>query len=158
MLHGDHHIQDESGTRTLAAQLAEDLEPGDLVTLTGPLGAGKTTFVRGLLRGMGFAGRVRSPTFTLIQGYPTDPPVHHADLYRLSHPDELVALGFGDIREEGGVLVVEWADRVPGVAEQATVTISITPPGDDSDRRSIRIERRDPHRPDEVNSDERETR
>ncbi len=139
MLCGTHHIDSEAATHQLAAEFADTLRPGDLVSLLGPLGAGKTTFVRGVMRAMGYAGRVRSPTFTLINPYPTTPPVHHADVYRLSDPDELVALGLDDIREEGGVLLVEWADRIPELDEAATWRITITPDETDLDRRVIEI-------------------
>jgi tRNA threonylcarbamoyl adenosine modification protein YjeE len=74
---------DEESTRRLAADFVRRLEPGDIVLLEGPLGAGKTTFVRGALEGLGYLGIVRSPTFNLIQTFETVPPVLHADLYRV---------------------------------------------------------------------------
>lgn len=132
-----HH---EDDTRQLAARFGHQLREGDIVALTGPLGAGKTTFVRGLLYGLGYLGRVRSPTFTLINSYDTVPPVHHADLYRLNTPDELIALGIDDLRETGGILLIEWADKIPGLAKIASWYVDIEPHGD-SDRRTIRFSR-----------------
>ncbi|MFH0881582.1 MAG: tRNA (adenosine(37)-N6)-threonylcarbamoyltransferase complex ATPase subunit type 1 TsaE [bacterium] len=101
-------------TQALASRLLERLHVGDAVALTGELGAGKTTFVRGLIRAMGYEGRVRSPSYTLVQRYPTQPPVTHADLYRLLDKDELIALNLVGDRERG-ILVVEWADRLQDV-------------------------------------------
>ena len=83
-----------------------------LIVLEGPLGAGKTTLVRGLLRGMGHAGRVRSPTFTLLEPYElAGKTVAHLDLYRLADPAELDFLGFADLLVPGNVILVEWPER-----------------------------------------------
>ncbi|MBS1261696.1 MAG: tRNA threonylcarbamoyladenosine biosynthesis protein TsaE [Calditrichaeota bacterium] len=138
---GTHRVDRESATRELAARFARQLRAGDLVAITGPLGAGKTTFVRGLLRALGYEGRVRSPTFTLLHGYPTDPPVHHADFYRLADPEELVALGLDELRERGDVLLVEWADRIPEIERAATWRVHIETPANAGSRRTIRIAR-----------------
>ncbi len=113
-------------TTALAATLATLLRPGDLVGLTGELGAGKTHFVRGLARGLGLDPRqVSSPTFVLLHEYATPVPstpgpsptaLLHLDLYRLGAAEELDTLGWGDagaeLREEA-VVAVEWADRFP---------------------------------------------
>lgn len=97
----------------VGAWLATLLKAGDAVALIGTLGAGKTTMVRGLVEALGFKGRVRSPSFTLVNQYPTDPVVHHADLYRLSDSSELIALDLPEGLEEG-ILLVEWADKLEG--------------------------------------------
>ena len=98
----------EAETQAAAARLAPRLRPGDLVRLEGPLGAGKTCFVRGVLRAIGWESSVRSPTFNLIQVYPTSPPVVHADLYRLSSAAGLGLEEYGETH----VCLVEWADRL----------------------------------------------
>ena len=106
--------------------LAGRLRRGEAVSLVGPLGAGKTTFARGVIAGLGHHGRVRSPSFTLVNRYETDPVIIHADLYRVLDSSELLALDFDESREEG-VLLVEWADRVEtgwGVADWR-VTIEV---------------------------------
>jgi len=98
-------------TERLGASLAPHLAAGDLVALSGPLGAGKTRFVAGLARGLGYAARVRSPTFTLLHEYPGALPLFHADLYRLEARD-VPGLGLDEALERGP-LVVEWAERLP---------------------------------------------
>jgi tRNA threonylcarbamoyladenosine biosynthesis protein TsaE len=106
--------------RRLAAWLPEACASGPLmVHLAGPLGAGKTTLARGLLRGLGHSGRVRSPTFTLLEPYEFPGlAVTHLDLYRLADPAELDDLGLTDLLVPGSVLLVEWpergGDRLPG--------------------------------------------
>src|SRR6201996_3666520 len=118
----------EEATRRLAIDIAAALESGDLVTLSGDLGAGKTTFARALIRHL--AGdetiEVPSPTFTLIQNY--DLPrfaLVHADLYRLSGAAELAELGFDDF-PEGTVVLMEWPDRAAGLLPPDRLDITFT--------------------------------
>jgi tRNA threonylcarbamoyladenosine biosynthesis protein TsaE len=138
---GTHKLESEQDTHELAAKFAKVLLTGDIISLTGPLGAGKTTFVRGLVRSLGYAGRVRSPSFTLINQYPTTPPIYHADLYRIFSADEILALGLDEIHEQNGILFVEWADRIPEVDEKATWRIKIDPHPELLDQRTIVIQR-----------------
>jgi tRNA threonylcarbamoyladenosine biosynthesis protein TsaE len=99
-------------TKQLARALAPLLGAHDLVILSGPLGSGKTFFVRALCRALGLSERERvtSPTFTLIHEYSTDPGLVHADLYRLDRPEDLRALGLDSMRDEGRILLVEWGE------------------------------------------------
>lgn len=104
-------LPDEAATLALGAHLAAVLGPG-LVRLEGDLGAGKTCLVRGILRGLGHAGRVKSPTYTLVEPYATGRfPVSHWDLYRLGSADELDALGLRDTARDAELLLVEWPER-----------------------------------------------
>jgi tRNA threonylcarbamoyl adenosine modification protein YjeE len=121
-------LRDEQATLTLMVDIAAALEPGDLVTLSGDLGAGKTTFARALIRHL--AGddsiEVPSPSFTLMQSYELPRySVTHADLYRLSGPAELAELGFDDIPEQSLVLL-EWPDRAAGFLPADRLDIALT--------------------------------
>lgn len=98
-------------TEALGEQLAATLAPGDLLLLAGELGAGKTTFVRGLARGLGATATVQSPTFTLVRVYPGRVQLAHVDLYRLEKSAELADLGLEELLE-AGVVAVEWGDRL----------------------------------------------
>ena len=98
---------------TCSAWLAAALRAGDIIALSGPLGAGKTTFARAVLRALGHQGEVASPTYNLVHPYELDRfLLWHADLYRLDHPGEAEALGLDDHVDAGGVLLVEWPERL----------------------------------------------
>jgi len=98
-------------TEKLAERLAEALEAGDVLSLEGPLGAGKTRFVTGLARAFDPRAHVRSPTFTLVNEYAGRIPLFHVDLYRIE-PGALEPLGLDELRERG-VLAVEWGEKLP---------------------------------------------
>src|SRR5450759_1499007 len=124
-------LADEKATRRLMVDIAGAIEPGDLITLSGDLGAGKTTFARALIRHL--AGNesieVPSPTFTLMQAYELPRfSLVHADLYRLSGPGELAELGFEDIAP-GAVTLLEWPDRAAGFlpADRLDIALTLSP-------------------------------
>lgn len=103
-------LADEQATADLGRALAMALRRGDVVTLSGPLGVGKTQFVRAILASLGHSGEVPSPTFAIAQPYEElDPPVWHVDLYRVDDPGELDELGLDSLEE--AVLLVEWPER-----------------------------------------------
>lgn len=103
-------LADEEATAVLARQLAPMLRAGDVIALSGGLGVGKTTFARALIAALGHAGEVPSPSFAIVQPYDhLDPPLWHADLYRIEDPSELDELGLDATGE--GVLVVEWPEH-----------------------------------------------
>lgn len=115
----------EAATEEVAARFAVNLKPGTLVALVGPLGAGKTVFVRGVVAGLGGEpAKVRSPTFTILNIYTASLPVYHFDFYRVSKGD-LDSIGFEDFARGDGVALVEWADRVFDVMVQADYVVSI---------------------------------
>ncbi|MFL6721567.1 MAG: tRNA (adenosine(37)-N6)-threonylcarbamoyltransferase complex ATPase subunit type 1 TsaE [Sphingomonas sp.] len=100
----------EEATAALGAALAAVVGPGDVITLSGPLGVGKTALARGLITTLGHAGDVPSPSFAIVQPYEElDPPVWHVDLYRIEHASELGELGLDAAAE--AVLLVEWPER-----------------------------------------------
>lgn len=101
-------------TKQIGAKFARELSGGEVVFLRGDLGSGKTTFVQGLARALGYEGPVRSPTFTLVNVYPTDHPtirrIVHVDLYRLEEVSELTPLALEEYLDAGTVMLVEWPD------------------------------------------------
>jgi tRNA threonylcarbamoyladenosine biosynthesis protein TsaE len=122
-------LADEAATVAMGERLAKLLRPGDVVAMSGDLGAGKTTLVRGLLKALGHEGEVPSPSFAIVQPYEDiDPPVWHADLYRVDDPAELAELGLDSLRQ--GVLVVEWPERAGEGAwpEALRLSLEITGP------------------------------
>jgi tRNA threonylcarbamoyladenosine biosynthesis protein TsaE len=111
-------------TAAIARRLVRTLPRGTVLALIGPLGAGKTAFVKGLASGLGLPPREAvSPTFTLVHEHPGPVPLFHADLYRLSGPEEAAELGLEDYAERGGVLAVEWAERAAGLLPPDTVFV-----------------------------------
>ncbi|MBO9510838.1 tRNA (adenosine(37)-N6)-threonylcarbamoyltransferase complex ATPase subunit type 1 TsaE [Erythrobacter sp. A6_0] len=111
-------LPDLNAVAALGRRIAAKLQPGDVVALSGDLGAGKTTLSRAILAAAGHAGEVPSPTFTIIETYArTDPPMVHADFYRLDDPSELEEIGLDDYRE-GAALLAEWPDRAGGFAHE----------------------------------------
>jgi tRNA threonylcarbamoyladenosine biosynthesis protein TsaE len=119
-----------AATQTVAAAIARILLPGDVLFLDGDLGAGKTTFTQGLARAMGVEEVVTSPTFALVRSYPTAFGIEliHADVYRLDHLADIVALGLPEMIDDGAVAVIEWGERAgPAVgAERLHVRLSLT--------------------------------
>jgi tRNA threonylcarbamoyladenosine biosynthesis protein TsaE len=122
-------------TEAAGERLGERLEAGDVVLLTGELGAGKTTFVRGVARGAGSAAPVASPTFQLVRVYSGRVQLAHVDLYRVEHTAELADLGLEELVDQGA-LVIEWGDRLE-VPDAALVEIEHL----GGDRRLIRTTR-----------------
>ena len=122
-------LPDAAATEALGRRLAAVVAVGDVVTLTGPLGAGKTSLARGLLAGLGLVGEAPSPSFAIVQPYEVPEvrlPVAHVDLYRLSGAADLDELGLGEARADS-LLVVEWPDRAGPDAWPDALALTLMP-------------------------------
>ena len=119
-------IPDEQATLTLGKILAELLPAKALVFLNGPLGAGKTTLVRGFLRACGHTGSTKSPTYTLVEPYHLDNKiVYHFDLYRLGEAEELEYIGIRDYLQDTATCLIEWPERGVGFIPDADLVINL---------------------------------
>ena len=119
-------LVDTQATLTFGAQLAKQLQPGQLIFLNGDLGAGKTTLARGMLHALGHIGKVKSPTFTLVETYPLDQfMLYHFDLYRLENIAAWEALGFRDYLNQTSICLIEWAVKGKDFLPNADLTINI---------------------------------
>ena len=120
----------EADTLALGAALAPGLRPGMVVYLRGELGAGKTTFARGVLGALGVTGRVKSPTYTLVEPYTISSLyLYHFDFYRLKYPDEWVEAGLREYFNETAICLVEWPEKGGGQLPQPDVTIELAVTG-----------------------------
>ena len=124
-------------TEQFAADLAAKALPGNVYTLTGDLGVGKTVFAKGFAKGLGIMEPVTSPTFTIVQEYLSGRiPLYHFDVYRIGDPDEMEETGFYDYIDRGGVVLIEWAELIEDVLPEnrTEITISKDLAGDDDYR------------------------
>lgn len=117
-------LRDEGETAAAGAALAERAQAGDVITLSGPLGVGKTAFARGFIAALGHSGEVPSPSFAILQPYEAlQPPVWHVDLYRLRDPSELSELGLEDAAD--AILLVEWPEQAGEGAWPGALALSL---------------------------------
>lgn len=121
-----------AATRALGAALGAVARPGDRIWLLGTLGAGKTQLAKGFGAGLGVTDEVTSPSFTLMAEYEGRLPLFHLDLYRLSGSAEAVAGGMLDEREDAGVTLIEWADRLDAALDADHLSIAIVPVGEEA--------------------------
>ena len=131
-------LPDLAAMADLGARIAAGLRPGDVVALSGGLGAGKTTLARAIIAALGHEGEVPSPSFAIIETY--DPPavripLVHADFYRLNHPEEAAEIGLDDYRE-GAALLAEWPDHAGGFGHEPGC-LAVTLETADTDRKSV---------------------
>jgi len=121
-----YELPDEAATIQLGEALARVLSGRGTVFLNGPLGAGKTTFCRGLLRAMGYEGAVKSPTFTLVEPYEIgEQKVYHFDLYRLEDPEELEYIGFDDFFQGEPLCLIEWPEKGIGYLPECDLIVEL---------------------------------
>lgn len=124
-------LADEAATMALGARLAAVLQPGMVVYLQGDLGAGKTTLVRGILRALGHEGRVKSPTYTLVESYVLSKlTLQHYDLYRMINPREWLDAGFRDDCNTSALCLVEWPEKAAGLLPPPDVRVRLSISGD----------------------------
>ncbi|MCS6962870.1 tRNA (adenosine(37)-N6)-threonylcarbamoyltransferase complex ATPase subunit type 1 TsaE [Thermoflexus sp.] len=131
---------DEATTRQIGATLGRWLQPGDIVAVQGPLGAGKTRFIQGIAEGLGVTEPVQSPSFILVQAYPLPGGrrFYHVDLYRLENPEAVWALGLWDLFDEMAIIAMEWPERAAGLIPEPYLRVTLIPLGDTV--RQIRME------------------
>ena len=125
-------------TEAAGERLGARLGPGDVVALVGELGAGKTCFIQGLVRGLGVTTRATSPTFVLINQYRGRVPVYHVDAYRTESLAELLDIGLPELFAGAGVTVVEWADKLLPLLPPGTIEVTIAGVGDEPRQITIR--------------------
>ena len=131
----------EIETEALGARLAAVLPPGSVVAYQGGLGMGKTAFTRGLASGLGYPGRVTSPTFTIVNEYEGGRlPLFHFDMYRLADSEALFDIGWEDYLDRGGVCAVEWSELVEDALPPDTVYVTMTRCPEQDSWRTITIE------------------
>lgn len=114
-------------TKSIAGQLSKIAKAGDVIGLVGDLGAGKTTFTQGFAKGLGVPDGVyvNSPTFTIINEYPTHPKIYHLDFYRLADADELIETGYDDLLNDSAICIIEWFDQIPEAWPEEFLRIEI---------------------------------
>jgi tRNA threonylcarbamoyladenosine biosynthesis protein TsaE len=125
-------------TRALATELASLARPGDLILLSGGLGAGKTAFAQGFARGLGVQEQVTSPAFVLVRPYEGRIPMVHLDVYRLDHLQELVDLGIAELLDEDAVTLIEWGDVVTPALPSDFLEVRLGE-GDSEDERVVQL-------------------
>jgi tRNA threonylcarbamoyladenosine biosynthesis protein TsaE len=130
---------DSQATTAVGTALAQILRPGDIVSLTGDLGAGKTTLVQGAARGLGVEEPVLSPTFTLVREYQGSVGVYHLDVYRLDRIQDVIDLGFEEIIDRGGVVFIEWGDAIDALLPEAHLQIELTLSGSEESVRRLTV-------------------
>jgi tRNA threonylcarbamoyladenosine biosynthesis protein TsaE len=121
-------------THRLAAEILATLPGQAVLALHGDLGSGKTCFVQGLAEAMGITEPVTSPTFTLVNEYKGERLLTHVDLYRLTNPDEALAMGFEELVESEGITAIEWAERAEELLPAGTLHLRFRTPEDGASR------------------------
>ncbi|MCI2035663.1 MAG: tRNA (adenosine(37)-N6)-threonylcarbamoyltransferase complex ATPase subunit type 1 TsaE [Oscillospiraceae bacterium] len=130
-------------TEALGEKIAGHLKAGDVLALFGGMGTGKTTLTRGVARGLGIAEGVSSPTFALVHEYAGRLPIYHFDMYRVESWDDLYSTGFFDYLDSGGILIVEWSEKIENALPENAIRVSLRP-GPSENERIITVEGMNP--------------
>ena len=135
------HVRTGSAAHTMALgrALGGLLQEADVVSLSGDLGAGKTTFVQGAAGALSVSEPVLSPTFTLVRTYAGRVPVHHVDVYRLRAIQDVIDLGWDELLESGGVVLVEWGDAIESILPASRLEVRLTIPDGEADAREVEV-------------------
>jgi tRNA threonylcarbamoyladenosine biosynthesis protein TsaE len=132
--HHNRHLANEQDTLALGAALARGIHPGMVIHLCGELGAGKTTLAHGLLHELGWPGRVKSPTFTLVEPYIISSLyLYHFDFYRFGRSDEWAEIGFREYFNPASVCLIEWPEKAGGSLPEPDILIALSINGDGRD-------------------------
>lgn len=115
----------EQQTVALGESIALRLKQGAILLLNGDMGAGKSVFARGIIKALGYAGAVTSPTFTLMNEYATVPPIYHFDLYRLEEPEQLYDIGFEEYLYSDGISIIEWPSKMEYLKPKTFISVNI---------------------------------
>ena len=126
-------------TEAVGAEFAKKLKPSDFVAMFGDLGAGKTAFVRGASKYLAPAANVQSPTYTVVNEYPSNIPVYHFDMYRIDDEDSLYSIGYYDYLENGGICFAEWCEKIEPYLPDHFYAVTIRKSAEDPDVRRILI-------------------
>lgn len=126
-----YHSASAADTEAFARDFAARLRPNDVLAFRGGLGAGKTTFVRGLAQGLGDGSEVSSPTFAIVHEYPCTPRLCHFDMYRITSLDDLYSTGFFDYLETGAILAIEWSEQIEDALPPDAITVELRRDGED---------------------------
>ena len=127
----EYFLSDEAAMLKLGVELAPACQAGVIIYLQGPLGAGKTTLVRGILRALGYTGAIKSPTYTLVESYELEQTrFFHFDLYRLRNPQELWDIGLEDYLQPDAVCLFEWPEKAAEILPKADISCTIEIPAD----------------------------
>jgi len=132
-------IESIAATEKFALELTKRVGPGSILCLTGDLGAGKTTLVRALLKGLGVREVVKSPTYTLVNEYHVPRLIYHFDLYRIHNPWEVLDIGFDDYLKPEAIVIIEWADRIEELIPKGALWIRLSY-GDTQTSRIFKVE------------------
>jgi tRNA threonylcarbamoyladenosine biosynthesis protein TsaE len=129
-----YHSQEREDTICIGTSIGTKLKNGDIICLEGPLGAGKTTLVKGIAQALGIDEEVTSPSFTIVSSYSGNYELYHVDLYRIDHIDELYDIGMDDILDGDGITVIEWGEKIISYLPEQLIRIHISINKEDNSR------------------------